>query len=59
MVDRHFGGDEAAAKDWFVRRGLWEQDRHYWEMGFGVFADPGPHPAHLDFDLTTIDELNF
>lgn len=46
MVERHFDGDRQKAKAWLTARGLWTLDSGYRQRGFGIFPDPGEHPAH-------------
>ena len=46
LVEKYWQGDRQAAIDWLVKRGLFEQDKHYRSKGWEIFDDPGPHPAN-------------
>jgi hypothetical protein len=44
IVDKRFGGDREAAKEWLVKKGQWANDQHFHEY-LQVFPDPGPMPG--------------
>ena len=47
-VERHFGGDYEKANRWLHKKGTHATDQ---VTTYGrKFADPGPHPAHLEQD---------
>jgi hypothetical protein len=66
LVQKRFGGDVAAAKDWLGRVGAWEYARQAQIQRRGCFQYPGTPETFLadwrrrfEFSLADVGEMTF